>query len=512
MVVLFGSVMSRGRRARLNIFAVVAAVAVGFAPDAATQGVDSTSGELRVFTTRSIATVLEKIGADFERRTGRTLSITTDVAIRMVRRINDDEPFDFLVAAPTQIDELIRAGKIIPETRTDLARSGIGVVVRAGAPTPDVGSVDAFKRALLTARSVAYLKEGQSGVYVAGVLERLGIAEAIRSKVTLPETDIVCELVGRGEIELGIVVITQILTSDGVALAGPLPSDIQSHITFTAGISANSKSIDAAKDLMAALKSPLAVRVMKSQGMEPGTPSFAQELKALSAVGMRQVMVALARTFEQETGHKLAITFDSGAVIARRVQGGEAADIVIIPRAAINDLVRSGTVVATSVIDVASSTVGVAVRKGAPKPDISSPEAVRRTLLTAKSIARPDPALGGSSGVHIAQVLEHLGVAEELRSRTVLASNPDREQEMPGAFVASGRAEIALHQIQELMAVPGLDIVGPLPGDLKGAFLFSAGLRAGSKRAEAGRHLLEILKRPETLALIKSKGMEPAAR
>ena len=271
MLGLFGSVMSNGRRARLNMLSVAAAVAVGFAPDVATQGVGSTSGELRVFTTRSIATVLEKIGADFERRSGRKLSVTTDVAVRMVRRINAGEPFDLLVAAPAQIAELIRAGKIIPETRTDLARSGIGVAVRAGAPKPDVSSVDAFKRALIAARSIAYLKEGQSGVYVAGVLERLGIADTIRSKLTLPETDIVSELVSRGEIELGIVVITQIVTTEGVALAGPLPSEIQSYITFTGGISTASKSIDAAKDLMAALESPLAVRIMKSQGMDPGT-------------------------------------------------------------------------------------------------------------------------------------------------------------------------------------------------------------------------------------------------
>ena len=269
MVMLSCGVMSHGRRARL-VAVVAAAVAVGFAPDAATQGVGSKSGELRVFTTRSIATVLEKIGADFERRTGRTLSITTDVAIRMVRRINAGEPFDLLVAAPAQIDELIKAGKIIPESRADLARSGIGVAVRAGAAKPDVSSVEAFTRALLAARSIAYLKEGQSGVYVAGVLERLGIADTIRSKLTLPETDIVSELVRRGEIELGIVVITQILTTDGVALAGPLPSAIQSYVTFTGGISANSRSIDAAKDLMAVLKSPTAIGVMRSQGMEPG--------------------------------------------------------------------------------------------------------------------------------------------------------------------------------------------------------------------------------------------------
>ena len=265
------SVMRNSRRSRMRILGVAAAVVVVFSPGAAAQaGVGSKNSELRVFTTRSIATVLEKIGADFERRTGRKLRVTTDVAVRMVRRINAGEPFDFLVAAPAQIDELIRAGKIIPDTRTDLARSGIGVAVRAGAPKPDVSSVDAFKRALLAARSVASLKEGQSGVYVAGLLERLGIAETIRSKVTLPETDIVSELVSRGEIELGIVVITQIVTTDGVALAGPLPSEIQSYITFTGGISVNAESLDAAKDLMTVLRSPAAIGVMRSQGMEPG--------------------------------------------------------------------------------------------------------------------------------------------------------------------------------------------------------------------------------------------------
>ena len=269
-MVRFTSVMRKGRRVRSWITAVGAAVAVFFPPAAATQGVGSQSSELRVFTTRSIATVLEKIGADFERRTGRKLAVTTDVAVRMVRRINDGEQFDFLVAAPAHIDELIKAGKIIPETRTDLAHSGIGVAVRAGAPKPDVSSVDTFKRALLAAQSVAYLQEGQSGLYVAGMLERLGIAETIRSKVTLPETDIVSELVSRGEIELGIVVITQILTTDGVALAGPLPSEIQSYVTFTAGISANSKSIDAAKELLEVLKSPAAIGVMRAQGMVPG--------------------------------------------------------------------------------------------------------------------------------------------------------------------------------------------------------------------------------------------------
>jgi molybdate transport system substrate-binding protein len=269
-MVLSSRVKADGHHARFAVRVIAAAAIVLFAARSSeSQGVPAQSGQLRVFTTRSIATVLEKVGGEFERQTGRKLDITVDIAARMVRRVNADEPFDLLVAAPSQMDALITAGKIIPETRTDLARSGIGVAVRAGAPKPDISSVDAFKDALLKARSIAYLKEGQSGVYIAGVLERLGLADAIRSKVTLPETDIVSELVSRGEIELGIVVITQILTTPGVALAGPLPPEIQSYITFTGGISANSKSVDAVKELVAFLKSPAAIAVMRSQGMEP---------------------------------------------------------------------------------------------------------------------------------------------------------------------------------------------------------------------------------------------------
>ena len=226
--------------------------------------------EIKIFTTRSIATVLDKIGPEFERTTGHRLIVTTDIAIRMVRRIQAGEPFDFLVAAPGQIDGLIKEGKIVAETRTNLTRSGIGVQVRAGAPKPDISSVEAFKRALLDAKSIAYLKEGQSGVYLAGMIERLGIAEAIKAKVTRPETDIVSELVAKGEVELGMVVITQILTTPGVELVGPLPPEIQSYITFTAGVSTNSSVPGAARDLLKFLTGPSAIPVIKSQGMEPG--------------------------------------------------------------------------------------------------------------------------------------------------------------------------------------------------------------------------------------------------
>ena len=248
------------------VVGILALLVVVLGPSAAS------AAEIKVFATRSVTTILAETGPDFERATGHRLDVTTDIAIRMVRRIEAGAPFDFLVAAPEHIDALIATGKIRPESRTDLVRSGIGVQVRKGAPKPDISSVDAFKRALLGAKSIAFLKEGQSGVYLAAMLQRLGIADAIMPKVTRPETDTVSLLVANGQVELGMVVITQILTTPGVELVGPLPPELQAYITFTAGISTASKAPDAARALMAFLTGPVALPVIRAQGMEPGRP------------------------------------------------------------------------------------------------------------------------------------------------------------------------------------------------------------------------------------------------
>jgi molybdate transport system substrate-binding protein len=225
--------------------------------------------EIKVWTARAIATVLAEVGPQFERTTVHKLTISSDLPAAFARRANAGEPFDILISGSAPVDEWIKAGKIIAETRTDIARSGIGVEVRAGARKPDIGSVEAFKRALIDAKSIAYLRAG-SGIYVAGLLERLGIAEAIKSKVMRPESDIVSELVAKGEVELGMVVITQILTTPGVELVGPLPPELQSYVTFTAGISANSKVPEAARQLIKFLTGPTATPVIRAQGMEPG--------------------------------------------------------------------------------------------------------------------------------------------------------------------------------------------------------------------------------------------------
>lgn len=232
---------------------------------------NTAAAELRILIPRSIWTVLNEIGPQFERASGYKLNVVTGLAATLAQRINDGESFDVFISPPPQMNQLIQNRKIIANTRTAIARSGIGVEVRAGESKPDIGSVDAFKRALLDAKSIGYLKqEGTSGVYLAGLFDRLGIAEAIKSKVIRPETDIVSELVAKDEIELGMVVITQILTTPGVELVGPIPRELQFYVAWSGGVSTNSAAPNVARELIKFLTGPVALPVLKAQGMEPG--------------------------------------------------------------------------------------------------------------------------------------------------------------------------------------------------------------------------------------------------
>jgi molybdate transport system substrate-binding protein len=224
------------------------------------------AAEIKIFTSRAIATVLDKIGSEFERQTGNTLSVTTGFSPVFVRQINAGEPFDVIVSPPGTLDGLIGNGKVIAGTRTKLVRSGYGVEVRAGAAKPDIGSVEAFKVALLNAKSIGYLPTPG----IPELLARLGIADAIKRKVTIPNSDIVSELVAKGELEIGVVAITQILTTPGVELVGPLPPEIQVYTAFEGAVSATSKAPDAARALIKFLTGTGAIPVIKAQGMEPG--------------------------------------------------------------------------------------------------------------------------------------------------------------------------------------------------------------------------------------------------
>jgi molybdate transport system substrate-binding protein len=245
--------------------ALVAALLVVCAQMAVVSG-----AELKIFGSRVTKMVMADLGPQFEQTSGYKPVVVTDVAAVMKRRIEAGEPFDLAVLVDFQADDLIKTGKLVAETRTDVMKAGIGVAVKRGAPKPDIGTVEAFKRALLEAKSITYLKEGASTIYLDRLFARLGIAEALRARTVKPETETVSERVAQGEVELGLIVIPNILSVPGAELVGPLPQEVQSYIVFTAAASAQSPNQQAARDLIKLLTSPAIVPMLKAKGMEPG--------------------------------------------------------------------------------------------------------------------------------------------------------------------------------------------------------------------------------------------------
>jgi molybdate transport system substrate-binding protein len=230
------------------------------------------AAEIKVLTAGAFKQVLVALLSDFERTSGHKVVVENDTVGALTKRIEGGETFDLAVLTPAAVDALASKGKLVPGSRANLARVGIGVVVKEGAPKPDIGSLAAFKQVLLAAKSVAYIDPaagGSSGIYVAGLLDKLGIAAEVKPKAKLIPGGAVAEHVARGEAELGIHQISEILPVKGVTLVGPLPADIQNYTVYAAALGAQAKESDAAKALLKALSGPAAAEVLKSKGMEP---------------------------------------------------------------------------------------------------------------------------------------------------------------------------------------------------------------------------------------------------
>lgn len=232
------------------------------------------------------------------------------------------------------------------------------------------------------------------------------------------------------------------------------------------------------------------------------------ELKFFSAVGIQEVTADLVPKFERATGHKLVVTFDTIGGVMKRIEAGESADVIVIPAQGIAALVKQGKAADGDVRTIARASVGVAVRKGTPKPDISSPDAFKQSMLAAKSIFISDPARGGIGTPHVLKVFERLGIVEEMKRKTIYTK-------VAGAAgitqaIAETDVNISLNQLQEFAPVAAMEIVGPLPGDLGLTTLFSAVVMGSATNADAAKALINFLRTPEAAVVIKAKGMEPA--
>ena len=227
------------------------------------------TANLKVFTSNSMRGVLSQLVPLFERESGLTLDVSFDPAKIMLRRIADGEAADLAILAKPAIDALAESGAVDAGSRRTLARCGIGVAVRSGAPKPDIATVDALKRALLETPSIAYTEQGASGMYFALLIERLGIAQAIKAKARTRPGGLIGELVASGEAHMAVQQVPELMAVPGIDLVAPLPQEIQSISIVTAGVFARSKERSAARALLDFLITPAAGRVFRARGLEP---------------------------------------------------------------------------------------------------------------------------------------------------------------------------------------------------------------------------------------------------
>ena len=230
----------------------------------------------------------------------------------------------------------------------------------------------------------------------------------------------------------------------------------------------------------------------------------AAEVKVLTSVALTTVLNELAPAFEQKTGNKLTISYDLAAVQKKRILEGERADVIILTRAMMDDLAQQKKLASGNIVNVAGTPVALAIRAGAPKPDISTADAFKQTLLSAKSISYADPAKGGLSGVVASRAIERLGIADQMKSKTTLvpgAQSPD--------LVAKGEVELGIAQASEIVPNAGTQLVGPLPGELGSMTLFSGAIAADSASADPSKALIDFLMSQEARSQFKAKGFEP---
>jgi molybdate transport system substrate-binding protein len=234
------------------------------------------------------------------------------------------------------------------------------------------------------------------------------------------------------------------------------------------------------------------------------TASSAAQIKVLTSVALTSALNQIAPNFEQETGNKLNIGYSLIADARKRLLEGETADVIILSRPVMDELDKQNKFASGSTTNIAGTPVALAVRASAPKPDISTVDALKSTLFSAKSIAYADPAKGGASGVYFARVVERLGITDRLRSKTIL---------VPGAqaaeLVAKGEAEIGVGQTPEIVPVVGAQVLGPLPGEYASTTLFTAGIGATTQVPEAAKSFIQFLTGPVAEPVFSAKGFQP---
>lgn len=228
---------------------------------------------------------------------------------------------------------------------------------------------------------------------------------------------------------------------------------------------------------------------------------MASEIRVLSSIATREAYNELVPQFETSSGHKITTTWAGTTAIMQRMAAGEQHDLVIISGTEIDELIRQGKIAADSRVALARCGIGIAIRKGAPKPDLSSPDALKQALLAAKTVGYTS----GPSGVYMGKLMERMGIADQIRPK--FKSVPSGGT--IGTIVASGDCEIGFQQVSEIVHIPGVDYAGPLPPEVQHVTVFCCGVQSGAAHADAARSLASFLSSPGAAAVMKKHGLEP---
>jgi molybdate transport system substrate-binding protein len=225
--------------------------------------------DIRILCTNGVRGLFTAFRSELDRAAGRKLEITFDTANVLKDRILGGERFDIAVLTPPAIEELVNRGKLARGSVRDIAQSGVAVAVARGAPRPDISTVEAFKRALLNARAIAYTTKGASGIYFGGLIQRLGLAEALEKKSLRQEGGLVGERLLSGEVDIAVQQMSELLAVAGIDIVGPLPAEVQNITKFSLALPPDCGVRDAAEALLAFLASPTALAAARAQGLEP---------------------------------------------------------------------------------------------------------------------------------------------------------------------------------------------------------------------------------------------------
>jgi len=245
-----------------------------------------------------------------------------------------------------------------------------------------------------------------------------------------------------------------------------------------------------------------------------GLPNIAsaEEIKGQISGALKLAFPDIVAAFEKQSGNKVTVTYGPGGAIAKTIEKGEIVDVAIVPSDLMEKLAKDGKIVAGSTVGIAKVTIGIAIRKGAPKPDISTVDALKKTLLAARAIGYRDPKTGSTSGTYTAQLIEKLGLTAQLKEKTKLDDSDGEHPELVFQSLERGETDLQFGAITEIVMAHGVELLGPLPNEVQKVTLLTAGIPATSKSPAAAKAFIDFLIGPASTSALKTNGFEPATK